>query len=102
MSDIAYQRIRNHPRYAELVTKRRRLALSLAAIVLGVFFVFILVVAFDPKTLATPVFGGVVTLAMPLGIGMIVGFWLLTGLYVRLARRDFDAIRSTILREAAQ
>ncbi len=101
MSEAVYHRIRSHPRYPELVSRRRRLAWSLTAIVLGLFFTFILVVAFDPKLLATPVSqGSVTTIAIPLGVGMIVVFWLLTGLYVRRARRDFDEISTQILKEA--
>lgn len=100
MSASEYQKIRSNRRYPEMVARRRRLAGSLTAIVLVVFFGFILVVAFSPKLLATPlVAGGVTTIAVPLGVGMIVLFWLLTGVYVLRAHHDFDEINSEILKE---
>ncbi|MGA8056015.1 MAG: DUF485 domain-containing protein [Burkholderiales bacterium] len=50
--------------------------------------------------LATPVAeGAVTTIAVPLGVALIVLFWLLTGFYVRRARCDFDETKDEILRE---
>jgi len=100
MSSIVYEQIRSNKKYPLMVARRRRLAGTLASVVLGVFFAFILVVAFFPKVLAQPlVEGAVTTIAVPLGLVMIVVFWLLTGLYVRRAKRDFDGIKDQILRE---
>ena len=78
------------------------LAGTLTAVVLGLFFAFILVAAFAPKVLAAPLSaGGVTTIAVPLGLAMIVLFWLLTGFYVLRAKRDFDEMKNEILREVA-
>jgi cation/acetate symporter len=103
MSSAVYERIRRNPKYPLMVARRRRLAHTLALVVLGLFFGFILVVAFNPKLLATPVSeGAVTTVAVPLGVAMIVLFWLLTGFYVVRAQRDFDSIKKQILREVGQ
>lgn len=51
MSTEIYQRILSHPRYAELVRRRKRLAWLLAGSTLGVFFSFVLIVAFKHKEL---------------------------------------------------
>jgi uncharacterized membrane protein (DUF485 family) len=95
-----YEQIRTNRKYAVMVARHRRLAGALTAIVLGLFFAFILVVAFAPKILAVPIVdGGVTTVAVPLGLAMVVIFWLLTGIYVLRAKRDFDQIKDEILRE---
>jgi uncharacterized membrane protein (DUF485 family) len=83
-----------------MVARRRRLAGTLAGIVLGVFFAFILIAAFVPRFLAQTLSeGSVTTIAIPLGVAMIVVFWLLTGLYVRRAKHDFDEIKEEIMKE---
>jgi uncharacterized membrane protein (DUF485 family) len=100
MTSAVYEQIRNNEKYCLMVARRRRLAGTLSTIVLGVFFVFILVGAFFPAMLALPVAeGGVTTVAVPLGFAMLVLFWLLTGVYVRQAKRDFDEIKRQILNE---
>lgn len=100
MTSAVYEQIRNNRKYPLMVARRRRLAGTLASIVLGLFFAFILVVAFAPKLLAMPISEGqVTTIAVPLGVAMIVLFWLLTGVYVRRAKKDFDEIKDEILSE---
>ena len=100
MPSAIYEQIRSNKKYPLMVARRRRLAGVLASVVLGLFFTFILVVAFYPALLARPVSeGAVTTLAIPLGGAMLVVFWLLTGLYVRRAKHDFDETRDEILKE---
>jgi uncharacterized membrane protein (DUF485 family) len=100
MSSVIYEQIRSNKKYPLMVARHRRLARTLTAIVLGLFFAFILVVGFAPKLLAIPLTaGGVTPVAVPLGLAMVVIFWLLTGLYVRRAKHDFDEIRDEILKE---
>ncbi|MFO1129625.1 MAG: DUF485 domain-containing protein [Rhodospirillales bacterium] len=103
MSSEIYQRIRNNPRYHQEMAKRSRFAWSLAAIVLVIFYGFILIVAFAPGMLATPLSqGSVTTVGVPIGVGIIVLFWLLTGYYVHRANGEFDAANLEIIREAEQ
>jgi uncharacterized membrane protein (DUF485 family) len=100
MSTGIYEQIRSNKKYPMMVARHRRLAGTLTAVVLGLFFAFILVVAFAPKLLAAPLTaGGVTTVAVPLGLAMVVIFWLLTGVYVRQAKHDFDEIKDEILKE---
>ena len=44
--------------------------------------------------------GGIVTVGWPVGAVLIVGSWLLTGIYIRRANGEFDALNEEILREA--
>ena len=81
--------------------KRSRFSWTLAVIVLVIFYGFILVVAFAPKLLATPLSpGSVTTIGIPIGVGIITLFWLLTGFYVRRANKEFDAINVELIQEA--
>jgi uncharacterized membrane protein (DUF485 family) len=67
MSTAVYERIRNNPKFDELIAKRSRFAWTLTAVVLGIYFIFIMVVAFSPKLLATPIWaGGTASIAWPI------------------------------------
>ncbi|MGQ0588893.1 MAG: DUF485 domain-containing protein [Sphingosinicella sp.] len=94
--------IRAHPGYRALVRTRRRLAWTLSAVMLAAYFGYILLIAFDPQWLATPIGGGVTTIGIPIGLGLILLGIALTALYVRRANRDFDARLEAILKDAAE
>ncbi len=97
MSTAIYERIRNNPKFDELVAKRSRFAWTLT------YFTFIMIVAFSPKLLGTPIWaGGTASIAWPIGAGMILLFWLMTGLYVRRANSEFDDINSEIVKGAIE
>jgi uncharacterized membrane protein (DUF485 family) len=96
MADDAYVRIRNHPKFKQLVEKRGRFASQLSLVMLAIYYGFILVVAFAPGVLGIPVFG-VITLGIPLGILIIVAAFALTGVYVAKANTEFDDMNQEIL-----
>ena len=101
MSSEVYERIRRNPKFDELVSKRSRFAWLLTAVVLGLYSIFIMIVACNPTLLATPIReGGVASIAWPIGASLILLFWLMTGLYVRRANSEFDDINSEIIRGA--
>ncbi|MFO1422360.1 MAG: DUF485 domain-containing protein [Candidatus Competibacteraceae bacterium] len=103
MSSEVYERIRKNPKFDELVSKRSRFAWTLTVVVLGIYFAFIMVVAFSPKLLATPIAqGSTATIAWPIGVGMILLFWLMTGLYIRRANGEFDDINAEIVKGAIE
>jgi uncharacterized membrane protein (DUF485 family) len=96
-------RIRSNPKFAEMVGKRTRFAITLSLIVLVPYYTFMMITAFYPGLLAQPINpGGIVTVGWPVGVVMIVGSWLLTGIYIRRANGEFDALNEQILREAKQ
>jgi cation/acetate symporter len=98
MSSEVYQSIRSNPRFQELVRKRGRFAWTLSAIVLTVFYGFVMVVAFKPALLAVPVSeGAALTVGVAAGLVMFTSFWFLTALYVRRANGEFDSITEKIL-----
>lgn len=101
MPRSSYHRIRTNPRFEQLIARRSRFAWLLAAIVLVVYYGFMAVVAFQPDLLRAPLGEGMVTtLGVPVGVAIIVGSWLLAGVYVRRANKEFDAINEEILRES--
>ena len=83
------------------MAKRSRFSWTLSAIVLVIFYGFILIVAFAPGFLAIPLWHGSTTsIGIPIGAGIITFFWLLTGYYVYRANREFEATNAEIIQEA--
>ncbi len=83
------QEIVNSDKFKKLVKKRLRVSLTLTAVMLIVYFGFILVIAFNKELLAFKI-GEHLTIGLPIGIGIIVFAWLLTGLYTRWANQSYD------------
>jgi Predicted membrane protein len=101
MSSELYEKIRNNPKFQDTVIRRSKFSWTLALIVLVIFYGFILLVAFAPSFLATPLWeGSTTTVGVPVGLGIIVFFWLLTGYYIHRANNEFDATNKQILGEA--
>jgi uncharacterized membrane protein (DUF485 family) len=95
-----YARIRNHPKFRQLARSRARLAWTLTTLVLGSYYLFMLVVAFFPQWLHAPLRDGShLTVGIPVAATIIVLSWLLTGWYVRSANTRFDALSSELLEE---
>lgn len=82
-------------RFAALIRKRRAVSLALTAVMLAVYYGFILTLAFRSELFATPI-GGRLTLGIPVGLGVIVASWLLTGLYVGWANTRHDQAVETL------
>jgi len=76
-------------RFKELVNKRWSVSISLTTIMLVVYVGFILLIAFNKEFLATKI-GEHITIGIPIGIGIIIFAWLLTGIYVRWANFSYD------------
>ena len=87
------------PRYRQLVRDRSRFSWTLTAIMLLIFFGYILLIAFAPQILARPIGGGATTLGIPVGIGVIVAGIVLTAIYVRGANTRCDPVIAEIRRE---
>ena len=104
MSQVNVQaKIRSNPKFAEMVGKRTRFAIVLSLIVLVPYYTFMMITAFNPAWLATPLSeGSVITIGWPLAAALIVGSWLMTGLYIRRANGEFDQLNQQILKESAK
>jgi len=101
MSSAMYERMRANPKFQELVSKRTRFATILAAIVLSMFYGFVMVVAFSPASLGQPVSeGSMLTVGVAVELFMFIFFWVLTAVYVKRANTEFDALTQEIVKEA--
>ncbi|MGO4331775.1 DUF485 domain-containing protein [Cupriavidus sp. 2TAF22] len=101
MNEDLVTRLKANPRYRELVHRRTRLGWSLTAIMLVIYYGYILLIAFDKELLATKIGNGVMTWGMPIGLFVIVFTVAITGFYVRHANGVYDELTEQIKREVA-
>ncbi|BBF92789.1 DUF485 domain-containing protein [Blastochloris tepida] len=92
-------RITSNPTFQELVSRRTSFAWTMTALMLIIYFGFILLVAFAKGFLAMRIGTGVTTIGIPIGLGVIVSAFILTGIYVRRANSQFDALTRKIIEE---
>ena len=85
-----YDEILADPRYQRLLNRRGRFTWTLSIIMLVAYFGYVALIDFDKALLARPIGGGVTSLGIPVGVGIILLGILLTGIYVRRANREFD------------
>ena len=91
-------RVTNDPRFRQLVERRSRFAWTLAVVMLAIYYGFILIIAFAPAVLGTPLApGAVTTIGIPVGVLIILAAFVLTGIYVRRANSEFDALNQQIV-----
>lgn len=101
MKQEMVDRIKNDPDYIHLVRVRSRFAWILTIVMLVIYFGFVLVIAFDPSLLGTPLSAGsVTTIGIPIGVGVILSAFILTGIYVRRANSEFDELTRRIKMKA--
>jgi uncharacterized membrane protein (DUF485 family) len=101
MSAELYERVKNNPKFHQLIARRSRLAWGLSSIILLMYFSFIMLIAFAPEFLGQPIHEtSVITIGIPIGVFIIITAFVLTGIYVRKANKDFDRINQEIIDEA--
>ena len=96
----SYETIERNPKYQELVRRRTSLAVTLSALMLAIYMGFILLVAYAPKFLATPLGATVTTIGIPIGLFVIFSAFILTGIYVAKANSVFDQLTREIVQES--
>jgi uncharacterized membrane protein (DUF485 family) len=79
------------PDFKELSSKKNSVSITLAILELIAYFGFIFLIAFKKEFLATDVSPSI-TIGIPIGIGVILLSWILTGIYVRWANKTYDAL----------
>lgn len=94
-------KIRSNPKFAELVGKRTRFAIILSLIVLVPYYSYMLLVSLQPQLFSAKISdGSVITIGWPIAALIVVGGWLLTGVYVSRANGEFDNLTNDVLKEA--
>jgi len=93
------ERIRANPKYQELRRKRNSFGWALTLVMLVVYYGYISLIAFNKPFLSQPVGSGVTTIGIPIGMAVIIFTIVITGIYVRRANGEFDALTRAILEE---
>jgi uncharacterized membrane protein (DUF485 family) len=97
--DDVTARIRANPKYQELRRKRNGFGWALTLAMMVVYYGYIALIAFNKPFLSQPMGSGVTTIGVPIGMGVIVFTIIITGLYVRRANNEYDALTRAILEE---
>lgn len=92
-------RVKRDPNYIELERARSKLGWTLTILMLAIYFAFIFLVAFAKPLLSMKVYG-VVTLAFPIGLFVILSAIGITGFYVSRANGRFDELTRRIVESA--
>jgi len=101
MKQDMVDRIKNDPDFIQLTRERSKFAWTLTIVMLVIYFGFVLVIAFNPSLLGTPLSeGSVTTVGIPVGVGVIISAFILTGIYVRRANSEFDELTARIKAKA--
>jgi uncharacterized membrane protein (DUF485 family) len=100
MEDNLVRKITSNPAYQELKRKRTSFGIWLTISMLVVYYGFILLVAFNKQLLSTRLGEGVMTLGMPIGLGVIVFTVVITAFYVRRANNEFDRLSDEVSKAA--
>ena len=77
-------------RFRSLAATRWRIAITLTAVMIAIYFGFILLIAYD-KALMGRLLAPGLSLGVLLGALVIVASWVLTWIYVRWANTHYDA-----------
>ncbi len=96
MKKDTVDQILSNPKYQELVSKRSKFAWTLSIVILVVYYAFVLVIAFEPALLGAKIGDGVISVGIPVGIGIIVLSFILTGIYVKRANGEFEVLTQDI------
>ena len=102
MKDDLGDRIRANPKYQELVSKRNSYSWMMTIIMLAVYYGYIVLVAFNKEFLAQKTGAGVTSYGIPIGVGVIVFTIIITGIYIRRANTEFDALKEQVIKEATK
>lgn len=97
MSDSVVARIQANPKYQELKRKRSSFGWLLTALMMVVYYGYIALIAWNKPFLSQPLGTGVTTIGVPIGMGVIIFTIVITGIYVRRANSEFDALTRDIL-----
>lgn len=100
MQNEIYEKIRANPKYQQLKSTRNAYGWVMTILMLVVYYGYIALIAFDKAFLAQPLGAGVTTVGIPIGVGVILFTVIITGIYVRRANNEFDALKEEIIKEA--
>ncbi|MEZ7895921.1 MAG: DUF485 domain-containing protein [Thauera sp.] len=95
-------KIAANPKYQKLVGTRSSFGWILTMIMMVVYYGYIAIIAFNKEMLAARLGEGVMTVGIPVGLGVIFFTILITGFYVRRANSEFDQLTREIVEESGK
>ena len=98
MSDPVVDKIQSHPKYKELRAKRGGFGWLLTILMMVVYYGYIALIAFNKPFLAQRMGDGVMSVGVPIGMGVIVFTVVITAIYVRRANSEYDDLTAAILK----
>jgi uncharacterized membrane protein (DUF485 family) len=99
MDQSTVDKIQQSESFQTLVKHRTSLAIKLTIAMLVIYYGFIALIAFNPAIFKMIVIGSNITIGVPMGVGIILSAFVLTGIYVRKANSDFDELSEKIKAE---
>lgn len=95
-------RIRQHPDFIQLVSRKQRLTWSLTLAMLVIYYGFVLVMAFAPGVLGQPLNGGATSVGIPVAVAVILLSFALTVFYAQQTNQVIDPIVEKLKLECNQ
>ncbi len=102
MADPIVEKIQSHPKYLELKSKRNSFGWMLTILMMVVYYGYVALIAFDKPFLAQRIGAGVMSLGVPIGLGVIIFTVVITAIYVRRANSEFDDLTAAILKDVSK
>lgn len=99
MDEVQVNQILENPKFKEMVSRKSSLSWSLTTVMLFVYVGFMLLVGYNKEFLLSSFGGGVTTIGIPLGLGIIVLSFVLCGVYSYVANNKLDGLTEEALRE---
>jgi len=93
MAKKSIQEILQDPDFKELYGKRMKIAWTLTALELILYFGFVWLVSYDKPFLAQKMsVGSATTIGIPIAVGTIFLSWVFTAIYVQWANTTYDGL----------
>jgi uncharacterized membrane protein (DUF485 family) len=102
MADPIVEKIQSHPKYLELKSKRNSFGWMLTILMMVVYYGYVALIAFNKPFLAQRMGDGVMSLGVPIGLGVIIFTVVITAIYVRRANSEFDDLTAAILKDVSK
>lgn len=99
MKDDLVEKIESNANYQKLVKTRSSYGWVLTWLMMIVYYGYTLLNSFNKELMFKRIGEGVTTWGMPIGLFVIVFTIVITGLYVRRANTEFDALTEQIRKE---
>lgn len=97
MDQSTVDKIQQMEAFQKLTKTRSSYNWTMAIIMMTIYFAFILLIAFNPAALATKIAAdSVISVGILGGFVLIVFSFILTGIYVRRANSEFDALNNQV------